>query len=160
ARYRARMGSEPDSVSPPEWRRWFHQTCGTAHTTPNLSRLIRALDEFGGARDVFGINGRDPEGFGVFFAAPAPSVVKLSKKELELYARVAPHFAAGFRLRRRLHGEPLTTGGAEAVLRPGGKLLHAEREAREKAAREELVRAAKMIDRARTRSGRKDLDAA
>ena len=46
------------------------------------------------------------------------------------------------------------------MLRPGGELVHAEREAREKAAREELMRAVKMIDRARTRAGRKDLDAA
>jgi DNA-binding CsgD family transcriptional regulator len=159
-RYRVRMGTGPDSVSPPEWQRWFHQTCGTARTTPNLERLTRALEEFGGARDVFGINGRDPEGFGVFFASPQLRAMRLGQAQRELYARIAPHLAAAYRLRRRLTGARATADDADAVLRPDGQLLHASGTARIKQAREELALAARRIDRARMRAARRDHEAA
>jgi DNA-binding CsgD family transcriptional regulator len=160
AKFRMRLGASPDVTAPLQWKRWFHQSCGTARTTPNLDELTRALEVYGGARDVFGINGRDPEGFGVFFAAPRPKPMRLGDRQREVYTRVAAHFAAGYRLRRRLAGERLRPDGADAVLAPGGKLLHASGDARAKEAREELVRAARRIDRARSRAGRKDDDAA
>jgi DNA-binding CsgD family transcriptional regulator len=159
-KFRVRLGSGPEVVGPVQWRRWFHQSAGTARTTPNLDALIRALEEFGGASDVFGINGRDPEGFGVFFAAPLPRPMRLGTKQRELYARVAAHIAAGYRIRRRLDGLRLTPDGAEAVLRPDGKLMHAVGDARDAESRAELERATRRIDRARSRAGRKDADAA
>jgi DNA-binding CsgD family transcriptional regulator len=160
ARYRARMGAAPDLVSPIEWQRWFHQRCGTAHTTPNLDTVIRALPEFGGARDVFGINGRDPEGFGVFLAVPQPRPMPLAPQKREIYSRVAAHFASGYRLRRRLAGQRSTPDGADAVLARDGALLHAVGVARGNDARSQLTRAARSIARARSRSGRRDHDRA
>ncbi|HZS35257.1 MAG TPA: LuxR C-terminal-related transcriptional regulator [Polyangia bacterium] len=162
ARFLTRMGGAPDLISqaPAEWRRFMHLSAGTARTTPNLDELTRALEEFGGARDAFCINGRDPEGFGVFFAVPRPRTMRLDEARRALYARVAAHFAAGYRLRRQLAGSRLSSSGAEAVLEPGGELVHAEGVARGNEARAVLRLATRRIDRARSRAGRKDTDAA
>jgi DNA-binding CsgD family transcriptional regulator len=154
------MGRPPGLISnaPAQYERWLHQSSGTARTTPNLNELTEALEEFGGARDVFGINGRDPDGFGLFLGVPQPRIMRLGDENRELYSRAAAHIAAGHRLRRRLQGTPITPDRAQAVLTPDGKLLHAVGEAQ--AAREMIRRATLSIDRARSRAGRRDPDAA
>jgi DNA-binding CsgD family transcriptional regulator len=160
SRWRLRMGAGSEPGAPPQWGRWFDQACGTAQTTRGIDALLRTIDEFGGAVDMFALNGRDPEGFGIRFGAPLPRPMRLGSRQRELYTRVSAHFAAGYRLRRRLAGRRLAPDGAEAVLKPGGKLLHANGDARATPAREELVRATRRIDRARSRAGRKDAEAA
>jgi DNA-binding CsgD family transcriptional regulator len=162
SRFLARMGRAPDLVSqaPAQWNRFMHLSAGTARTTPNIEELTRALAEFGGARDAFCINGRDPEGFGLFLAVPLPRPLRLGSERRELYRRVAAHFAAGHRLRRRLAGARLSPDGAEAVLRPGGELTHATGAARGRKARDELRLATRRRDGARSRAGRMNLDAA
>src|SRR5262249_48032411 len=124
--------------------------CGTSSQVPGLERLTTALDAYGGARDILSVNGRDPQGSGVWLGVPLPRVTRLNDEKLQLLSRTAAHFAAGFRLRRAL------ARSNEAVLTPSGELVHAEGPARLGAAREELRRAVRRIERARSRVGRRE----
>lgn len=75
----------------------------------------------------------------------------------ELWTKVAGHIAAGLRLRSRLGADAFE--GAEAVLRPDGKLEHAEGDARSRVSQDLLREAARQIDRARTSGVRDDREA-
>jgi len=70
-------------------------------------------------------------------------------------SRVAVHLGAAGRLRRAI-GALEDESGAEAVLDPGGKLLHAEEPAKSADAREALSLAARAIDKARGKLRRLD----
>jgi DNA-binding CsgD family transcriptional regulator len=75
------------------------------------------------------------------------------------WRRAAVHVAAGLRVRRGLAGrEP--SRGAEAILRPDGRIEHAEAPAQGAVARAALGRSARAVDRARGRLRRKDPDEA
>jgi DNA-binding CsgD family transcriptional regulator len=79
------------------------------------------------------------------------------RSERVMFQMLSAHIKTGFRLRRRLRTAPPRTdvpdGGA--VLDAGGRLLHAEGDAREPDAAAGLAVLAKRIDRARSRrSGR------
>lgn len=89
-------------------------------------------------------------------SAPADGV--LQQHEIERWERVAAHLAAGDRLRRRLASA--VSQVEDAVFTPAGKVLHAEGEARTKAAREALREAARSVDAARTRGKRRTPEAA
>ena len=161
-RFQQRMGEDTEVVArpPTHWKTWLHIPCGTASKVAGLERLTSALVEFGGARDLLSINGRDPRGFGLWLGVPLRRATQLSKAKLELYTRVAAHFGAGHRVRRTRAGRALSADQAEAVMSPSGKVLHASGEARHRAAREELGRATVRMDRARSQQGRKDADRA
>jgi DNA-binding CsgD family transcriptional regulator len=80
-----------------------------------------------------------------------------SPAERQMYQRLNAHVAAGFRLRNRLgagsSSVDVSDGGA--VLDPSGKVLHAEGDARDSDALDELSAVARRIDAARSeRSGR------
>ena len=97
--------------------------------------------------DCIGVNAANPDGTGVIVAAPLPRPIHIAARDRVRFGRVAAHIAAALRLRRALAGEG--AGAEEAVLAPDGACLHAEGPAKPRAAREDLRRAARAIDRAR-----------
>lgn len=102
-------------------------------------------------RDVIGILGViDPRAIVLLFI-PTRQRVQVDPRTAARYRLVGVHLGAGRRLAER-------AGKEEAILDPSGTLLHAEGAAR--LARDELRRRAVAIDRARTRRGRADVDAA
>jgi DNA-binding CsgD family transcriptional regulator len=154
--FRERMGENTTGLPRPMvgWRSWLHIPCGTASQVQGLERLTDALSAYGGARDILSINGRDPQGSGVWLGVPLPRATRLPDEKVQLMSRVAAHLAAAYRLRRAQSRHD------EAVLTPSGELLHAEGPARLKSARDELRRAVRRIDRARTSDGRKEAERA
>jgi DNA-binding CsgD family transcriptional regulator len=97
------------------------------------------------------VTAADPSGHVVLIGANRDTVAR-SPPEPELvqrWSRVAAHLGAAHRLRRRLRGQP-PLDGAEAVISPAGKVLHAEGAALAGDARELLRTAALAVDRART----------
>jgi DNA-binding NarL/FixJ family response regulator len=74
-----------------------------------------------------------------------------------LWSRLAVHLGTGLRLRDRLAAHATEP---DAILAPGGKLLHAERDAADKTSREDLAAATRTLDRVRGRLRRTDEDEA
>src|SRR6185436_954310 len=86
-----------------------------------------------GFADALTINAIDPTRNGCLFFVPVRREPKLVPSLRARYAKLTAHMTAGFRLRRAL--------GAlvdEAVLEPGGKIAHADGEAKTSAARDSL----------------------
>lgn len=132
---------------------WRGLPCSLVSETPNIEgqpgyTAMRGL----GIHDLLVINGTDPTWHGVWIGACIPEPVVLEPEPRALWSRVSAHIASGFRLRRRLAETEArtTTDGAEAVLEPNGKVVHAETPASSRTARELLRDAARAIDRART----------
>jgi DNA-binding CsgD family transcriptional regulator len=103
-----------------------------------------------GGEEIFGAAVSDAFGHAVVVGAILRSRRRTSVAERAGWERVAVHVAAGHRLRQRLGITDLWKE-ASAVLTPGGQVQHAEGEAREGEARQELVRAVQAVDRARVR---------
>ncbi len=109
--------------------------------------LVAAL----GVHDILGVNAMDPTGRGCNIAASrAQATTTLPPAFVRTWSRIASHIAAGLRLRRG----PVAPGndlaaGAEAVLSPSGKTVHAEEPASSREARAALKDAALAVDRAR-----------
>jgi DNA-binding CsgD family transcriptional regulator len=131
-----------------------------------LSPALRAQFEvvFEGARiaDAMVVNATDPSRFGIMFIAPGERRRGWSPRDLHRWQRLAAHVAAAYRLcRLRPHlpgaGSPPIP---EAILRPDGRVEHAEGPARDESARAALRRGALARDRARGRLRRKHADAA
>jgi DNA-binding CsgD family transcriptional regulator len=118
-----------------------------------------------GIRDAFTVLAIDAAGFVTGISAYRAEATRPPRRTVALWSRIACHLSAGFRVHRSLsaahaesanHFDPLR--GSEAILKPGGKLAHAERAAQK--AQLALARAVVAIDRARTRAERRDPDAA
>jgi DNA-binding CsgD family transcriptional regulator len=108
-----------------------------------------------GILDFIAVCGIDTAGHGVVMGPLLPRVSQIDAPFRERFARVAAHLGVGQRYRRQRNEAP-----AQAVFSPGAKLLHAEGDARKRAAREALARAVVTIDRARGRQRRTDPDGA
>jgi DNA-binding CsgD family transcriptional regulator len=132
----------------------------SAGTTSSFTHRMRArrdapadlgrLQTVHGFPDLQGVNAIDTELLGCGLAAPLSA--RSSRREPRVWARVASHLCAGARLLRRLPGNSIKLlEGAEAVIAPGGRIVHAEGEARDWIARAALRDAALQIDHARTR---------
>jgi DNA-binding CsgD family transcriptional regulator len=93
----------------------------------------------------------DDAGKGCLVGAPLPRAGGPSRREIAAWTRVAVHVTTALRLRREA---PV----AEAVLEADGRVVHAEGAA--VAARGELSRSVRMLDRARGRLRREDPDGA
>jgi DNA-binding CsgD family transcriptional regulator len=100
-----------------------------------------------GIQDLLAFKVADPSQRGVLIAAALPEIRSVTKRRENVLARCAAHIAAALRLRAEAAGDAVT----EAVLDPGGRLQHAEGEAKENQARESLTEATRAMDRARTR---------
>jgi len=112
-----------------------------------------------GIRDFYACCATNLDGHGILLAAATDGVASIPIRTRRLWSEVAAHLAAGVRLRNALRGTtPLD--GAEAVVEPAGRLVHAEGPAREAGAQEALRQAAIAMDRARTRAGRADAERA
>jgi DNA-binding CsgD family transcriptional regulator len=107
--------------------------------------------------DFFYINGLDPSGLGCLLTLGGREPeFRLSSEESGIFRRLAAHLGAAFRCRRRLapgRSERPTTG-AEAVLDPSGRVIHAEGAARGE--HRWLASKALAIEAARTKSKRRE----
>jgi DNA-binding CsgD family transcriptional regulator len=126
--------------------------------SPEMLPMHEAMDAYG-YPDHLGINGLEPDGFGVFMGLWWRDPTDLPGGELELLRRMAHHLGAARRCRRRLRGSQLdrpkldATEGAEAILDAKKRIVHATGPAREKDAQGELVETAIARDRVRTSRG-------
>jgi DNA-binding CsgD family transcriptional regulator len=113
-----------------------------------------------GVREVIGVVARDPSGHAIFFSAPSHDLRRPAPRERLVWSRIAAHICAGARLRRALPVAPGDVAdGADAVLSPGGVVEHAEVHAQGRGAIESLRRAARAIDRARSKARSNDEEA-
>jgi DNA-binding CsgD family transcriptional regulator len=113
--------------------------------------------------DSIWINAQDPTHVGCMLFAPARSRRRPSAREVQKWQRVSAHLAAAFRVRRQFADARMATETAptpEAVLRPDGRLEHAEEAAKPNLARDSLQRAVAAYDRARGGLRRRDPDEA
>lgn len=77
-------------------------------------------------RDVMAVNGFDASGFGFWLGTTLPARGRIRPPVAERWRRVAAHLGAAYRLRRRLTDASDATVGAAAILRPDGRVAHAE----------------------------------
>ncbi|MGZ3408366.1 MAG: hypothetical protein ACXVAN_18075, partial [Polyangia bacterium] len=161
-------GSIPTGLPPWYVRQTFAQhPCASAVNTGTararaLSRMsMKQAFSSIGWRDLLVINGLDPTGQGVYVAAARKGARPLPRPFVARWTRVAVHLASAWRLRRTLRDATARhVDSAEAVLGPDGRLAHARDQARAREARQSLVRAARAIEGARTRRGRRNADRA
>jgi len=100
-----------------------------------------------------------PSGVSLLVGAPQPTKpAPFSPKRRARLERVAAHALTALRLRRALGTKSEDAG--DAVLRPDGAVAHAEGEATNAGVLEALREAVRNAERARTRQGRSDTDAA
>jgi DNA-binding CsgD family transcriptional regulator len=110
------------------------------HLVTNFSRPVT---------DSLGVIAADPSGHGCVFFRIEDKARPVSRRATDLWERTAAHLVTGYRLARERHGK------TEAVLDPGGKVLHRENDVTRDDA-STLSDAAKGIDRARGRLRRVD----
>jgi|HubBroStandDraft_6_1064221.scaffolds.fasta_scaffold215161_2 DNA-binding CsgD family transcriptional regulator len=110
------------------------------HLVTNYSRPVT---------DSLGVIAADPSGHGCVFFRIEDKPRPISGRTTALWERIAAHLVTGYRLARERPGK------AEAVMDPGGKVLHRENEVTRDDA-SVLSDAAKEIDRARGRLRRVD----
>ncbi|MEO7112689.1 MAG: helix-turn-helix transcriptional regulator [Polyangiaceae bacterium] len=104
-----------------------------------------------GFDDLLALRAANPDGSGVFFAAPIRNARKKTTRFSPAHwSQLAAHIAAGLRLRRRAS----RLEAPEAILTSGGKLVSASDGAA--SARESLRAAVKRIEHARSRAGRRE----
>jgi DNA-binding CsgD family transcriptional regulator len=126
-----------------------------------LREFARGLSESGTPLPrIMILNVADPSHRGCVLGALDPGAPSNLMRRRAPWSRVAAHLAAGLRLRRRLADAEKPAENEEAVLSPGGVLLHAEGAAKERTARAFLRDAAVAVDKARGRLRRSDPDAA
>ena len=123
-----------------------------------LERLVDDWCRRWSLADELWVNAQDPTGVGCVLVAPLRSH-PLSKREVHQWRCVAAHVATAFRVQRQLAAWPIspattTTSGSarpipEAILRPDGRLAHAEEPAQGAFARAALLGSVRALDRAR-----------
>ena len=99
-----------------------------------------------GVTDLVGVRAISEPGRGVVLSFPLGLGRSLGVREVATWQRIAAHVGTGLRLLDRMQPE---APEPEAILSPSGKVEHAEADAKSNAAREDLARATRAIDRAR-----------
>jgi DNA-binding CsgD family transcriptional regulator len=133
-----------------------------AAVVDRFAQSLADLCHQGSYADGIWVNAQDPTCVGCMLFAPARIRKRPSAREVQKWQRVGAHLMAAFRVRRHF-ADRLATEAAprpEAVLRPDGKLEHAEGAAKPSLARESLQRAVVAYDRARGGLRRRDPDEA
>ena len=151
-----------DQVPLERWRASFGRSVwigdGIDLLGPPFSDYIRVqVERRYGARRIFGAVVRASESRSLYLNAPLPDVGEPAH-DRQLWSRVMMHLGAASRLVSA--DTEVAWGHGDAVLSPSGTVEHAEARAREPEAQSELARAARAIDRARTRQGRAEPQAA
>lgn len=115
----------------------------------------------GGVADCCAVCAIDHAGRGFLVMAPSARPVPAGARSRKVWGRITAHLVAMLRLREGLARarRPASDGG-EAVLSPGGKVLHAAGAAEPRPAREALREAALARERARGRMRRRAPDEA
>lgn len=116
-----------------------------------LAAVFRRL----GMGDVYGVNGRNPSGQGCFIGVVLPPrFAAITPGVRRMFARIARHVAAAYRLRRRLAAAEAGAHveRADAILSLDGAVEHATGAARTKDAREALRRSVVAVVAARRRT--------
>jgi DNA-binding CsgD family transcriptional regulator len=108
-------------------------------------------------RDFLGVLAFDAEGRGVVITTAYGRPIALDRTTRRRWTLLGVHIAAAARLRRSLE---VSARPPDAVLRPNGRVEHAEGDAMAKTSRDALSARAVAIDRARGRQRRSDPDAA
>jgi len=115
--------------------------------------FVECLHPFG-IQDVVGVIARDPSGYAVIFNAPSPDLRRPTRYERSTWSRIAAHIGASARLRRVIAkiSKGDLAASADAVLSPSGSMVHGDERAQSPDDRDCLRRAAKAIDRARSKA--------
>jgi DNA-binding CsgD family transcriptional regulator len=129
-------------------QRWTEHAAGFLGKVPQKDRAFLLSRP-----DFLGIIAGDPSGHGCVFFARDVRASRLPAQAAAMWRRVAAHLATGYRLVRRRAREP------DAILHPGGALLHKEKSVRDDET-DALRAAMRDIDRARGRLRRVDPDRA
>ncbi|MGO8999648.1 MAG: LuxR C-terminal-related transcriptional regulator [Polyangiaceae bacterium] len=111
-------------------------------------------------REFLGLLAMDAEGRGVVISGAYGRPFALDRASRRRWTLVAVHIATAARLRRALEASQGALAPTEAVLSSNGRVEHAEGDAKPRAALESIRARAVAIDRARSRKGRSDPDAA
>lgn len=160
ARDAAAMYEATLRVMGPEAMRQIHMVgpFGSSTRLPSVRLDKDAVLEELGASTAAAVLGLDAEGRGISLAtwSPPGAPVPPRRGEAAFWARVAPHLACAARLRRALRARPDVPRAPEAVLDPGGRVVHAEGDARDALARDALRDASVRVDRARAHAKRID----
>lgn len=144
--------------------------------TPGVTYVLEKVPELreigvdvfrkAGMADVFGALATDPDGWSMFAAIPLAASLPARRRRIPPRTAhqlrcLSAHFGSSLRLRRALRAAA-DAGGSEpdAVLDPGGRVLDAAGDARERGALESLVDAVRHVERARGRLRRTDPDEA
>jgi DNA-binding CsgD family transcriptional regulator len=131
-----------------------------------LGSTVRGWDEIstirngrahaGGLYDGLQLNAIEPDGAGCWFGSPQSEIAPLSDELYLTLLRVARHLAAAHRLRRKHAQARVSPEEAEAVLGDDGRIEQAEGMAKEPASRAALARAAKTMEKVRSRRTRSE----
>lgn len=160
----ARFFDEWNANVPVEVRRAIHTyaPCGENSSLPSPADQTPWLQSHTTEMQILGVNGIDASLRGCTIARfeRRGRAAPIRAAEIRTWGHVAAHLAAGARLVHRLAESPPLLDAPEAVLEPGGKVVHADGTARAKVARAALRDAARVADRARTQRGRADEHAA
>lgn len=150
--------------------RWFDLTyrtgdvvgTGSEKIYPHLPQTIHIVAGVTGglARDVFMAGAQSGTALGVAFGVWLKEQRSPTTAERKRWPCVSAHLGAGLRLRAVARGLQLDAEPVEAVLDSGGRVHDARAGAVSISARELLREAVRRIDKARTKEGRSDPDAA
>lgn len=110
-----------------------------------------------GLRDRIGINGLSTDCSGTIIGIHLPVERGVSRAERRCYSMIAAHLGAAHRLRRRMH---MGVASPEAVVAPSGRIEHAQGAATGQEALAQLSAAARAIERARSKAGRRNQERA
>lgn len=126
---------------------------------PTRDRLARNFAAIG-VGDVYGINGRNASGRGVFLGIVLPRpFAAIPEPTRRTFARIGRHLAAAHRLRlrlRALEGPARRIDHADAILSPDGRVEHAHADAEHASSLAELRRSVVAVSRARHSTRLKD----
>lgn len=133
---------------------------------PGLMSMVEALGALPdtaatrkwGGRDSVGVAVHCGEGPPAVFGTLTRNEYRIDASARALWRRIAIHLGAGLRLSGR--GASPEAPDVECVITPGGRVAHAQGRGQDNAARERLRVAVREVDRARTRKGRADPEAA
>ncbi|HEX3761024.1 MAG TPA: helix-turn-helix transcriptional regulator [Kofleriaceae bacterium] len=132
--------------------------CALARDASGIDPIWQDVFEPMGIHDVFNVNGVDPTGHGFYIGGFLGKRGRLTPELRQTWSRIATHLATSYRLRRHLSGSITAPAidGTEAILKPDGRVDHAEEPARDRESIEQLSEAVKARERARGSLRRRD----